>query len=206
MPFWRLFSLDCCHCFFLVRNRSLGIGSHPPDLRHVSGRISADFWPAAASAHCSHIFPCQNPFSGRFTVFRAFCGLLPAMLVRASLLRLPRYFGQQVSSARKLCLQSRTQQRQTWLNFLRPVVGSIKKLQYSLSLFDILGMVSPPFFFWLQHIGTDFSCVFLRLSIRSVPCPGVSPRRCSARQSGCVFAESYLRPMSGIQLSRCEGI
>ena len=163
------------------------------------------FWPAAASVHLSHIFPRQNPFSGRFAVFRAFCVLLPAMPVRASLLRLLRYFGQQISSARKLCLQSRAQQRQTWLNFLRPVVGSIKKLQYSLSLLDILGMVSPPFFFWLQHIDTDFPCVLLRLSIRFVPCPGVSPRRCSARQSGCFFAESYHRPMSGIQLSRCGG-
>ena len=142
--------------FFLIRNRSLRIGSHPPDLRHVSGRISSDFRPAAASVHRSHIFPCQNPFSGRFAVFRAFCCLFPAMPVWASLLRLPRYFGQQISSARKLCLQSRAQHRQAWLNFLRPVAGSIKKLQYCLSLLDILGMVSPPFFFWLQHLGTDF--------------------------------------------------
>lgn len=155
MPFWRHISPDCCRFFFLIRNRSLRIGSYPPDLRHVSGRISSDFWPAAASVHRSHIFPCQNPFSGRFAVFCAFCGLLPAMPVRASLLRLPRYFGQQISSARKLCLQSRAQQRQTWLNFLRPVAGSIKKAQYSLSLFDILGMVSPPFCFWLRYIGTD---------------------------------------------------
>ena len=155
MPFGRHISPDCCHFFFLIRNRSLRIGSHPPDLRHVSGRISADFWPAAASVHRSHIFPCQNPFSGRFVVFRAFCCLFPAMPVRASLLRLPRYFGQQISSARKLCLQSRAQHRQTWLNFLRPVAGSIKKFQYCLSLFDILGMVSPPFCFWLRYIGTD---------------------------------------------------
>lgn len=155
MPFWRHISPDCCHFFFLIRNRSHGIESHPPDLRHVSGRISLDFWPAAASAHRSHIFPCQNPFSGRFAVFRAFCCLFPAMPVWASLLRLPRYFGQQISSARKLCLQSRAQHRQTWLNFLRPVAGSIKKAQYSLSLFDILGMVSPPSCFWLRYIGTD---------------------------------------------------
>ena len=55
MPFWRHISPDCCRFFFLIRNRSLRIGSHPPDLRHVSGRISSDFWPAAASVHRSHI-------------------------------------------------------------------------------------------------------------------------------------------------------
>ena len=102
------FPPDCYHFIFLIRNRSLGIGSHTPDLRHVSGRISLDFWPAAASVHRSHIFPRQKPFSGRFAVFRAFCCLFPAMPDWASLLRLPRYFGQQISSARKLCLQLRT--------------------------------------------------------------------------------------------------
>ena len=54
------------------------------------------------------------------------------------------YRGHVIKVARKLCLQSRMQRRQTSLYRLLPVIGSRKNAKSCLSLLESLGIVSPP--------------------------------------------------------------
>ena len=108
-------------------------GDKPSVFRRVLGRFSTVICPVLAPERLHREFLCQKPFTARFTRFHFLYFPPSSAPARPALLRLPRYFGQQINSALKLCMQLCVQQRQTWLYFRRPVDGSRKKSQYSLS-------------------------------------------------------------------------
>ena len=109
----------------LSRNNS----EKPFVFRRVLGRFSTVICPVLPPERLRREFPRQKPFTARFTRFHFLCFPPSSAPARPALLRLPRYFGQQISSARKLCMQLCVQLRQTWLYFRRPVAGFRKKLQ-----------------------------------------------------------------------------